>query len=71
MAAHVRRGGMDRTISLRLLALSAGSLAVGGEPTCRDVEREARKHVLSEATLVEFISARRSVGAARIEAYGR
>ena len=36
----------------RLLALSAASLAVGGEPTCRDVEREARKHVLSEATLV-------------------
>jgi Raf kinase inhibitor-like YbhB/YbcL family protein len=36
----------------RLLALSAASLALGGEPTCRDVEREARKHVLSEATLV-------------------
>ena len=52
IAAHVRRGGMDRTIITWLLALSAASLAAGGEPTCRDVEREARKHVLSEATLV-------------------
>ena len=36
----------------RLLALSTASLTVRDEPTCRDVEREARKHVLSEATLV-------------------
>jgi hypothetical protein len=36
----------------RLLALSTGSLSLRDEPTCRDVEREARKHVLSEATLV-------------------
>lgn len=36
----------------RLLALSVASLTFRGEPTCRDVEREARKHLLSEATLV-------------------
>jgi Raf kinase inhibitor-like YbhB/YbcL family protein len=36
----------------RLLALSVASLTLRDEPTCRDVEREARKHVLSEATLV-------------------
>lgn len=36
----------------RLLALSVASLTLRGEPTCRDVEREARKHLLSEATLV-------------------
>jgi Raf kinase inhibitor-like YbhB/YbcL family protein len=36
----------------RLLALSSASLTLREEPTCRDVEHEARKHVLSEATLV-------------------
>jgi hypothetical protein len=36
----------------RLLALSVGRLAVRREPSCEDVEREARKHVLEEATLV-------------------
>jgi Raf kinase inhibitor-like YbhB/YbcL family protein len=36
----------------RLLALSTASLTLRDEPNCRDVEREARKHVLSEATLV-------------------
>ena len=36
----------------RLLALSVASLTLRDEPTCRDVEREARKHLLSEATLV-------------------
>ncbi len=36
----------------RLLALSTASLTLREEPTCRDVEHEARKHVLSEATLV-------------------
>jgi len=35
-----------------LLALSVGHLSLGHKPTCRDVEREARKHVVSEATLV-------------------
>ncbi|HML12807.1 MAG TPA: YbhB/YbcL family Raf kinase inhibitor-like protein [Xanthobacteraceae bacterium] len=36
----------------RLLALSSDSLAVGKNPPCRDVEREARKYLLAEATLV-------------------
>ena len=36
----------------RLLAVSSASLTLREEPTCRDVEHEARKHVLSEATLV-------------------
>lgn len=36
----------------RLLALSVASLTLRDEPTCRDVEHEARKHVLSEVTLV-------------------
>jgi Raf kinase inhibitor-like YbhB/YbcL family protein len=36
----------------RLLALSADRLATGKNPSCRDVAREARKHVLAEATLV-------------------
>ena len=35
-----------------LLALSVDRLGVHTEPNCRDVEREARKHVLAEATLV-------------------
>ena len=35
-----------------LLALSVDRLSVHAEPHCRDVEREARKHVLAEATLV-------------------
>ena len=36
----------------RLLALSINHLATGKNPSCRDVAREARKHVLAEATLV-------------------
>jgi Raf kinase inhibitor-like YbhB/YbcL family protein len=36
----------------RLLALSIDHLAMHKDPSCRDVEREARKHVLVEATLV-------------------
>lgn len=36
----------------RLLALSVASLTFRDEPTCRDVEREARKNLLSEVTLV-------------------
>ena len=35
----------------RLLALSVDHLVTGKIPSCRDVEREARKHVLAEATL--------------------
>jgi Raf kinase inhibitor-like YbhB/YbcL family protein len=36
----------------RLLALSVDHLPVHQSPTCKDVEREARKHVLAEAVLV-------------------
>lgn len=36
----------------RLLGLSVDRLATHKDPTCRDVEREARKHSLAEATLV-------------------
>jgi Raf kinase inhibitor-like YbhB/YbcL family protein len=36
----------------RLLALSVPQLTVRKDATCRDVEREARKHLLTEATLV-------------------
>jgi Raf kinase inhibitor-like YbhB/YbcL family protein len=38
----------------RLLALSVDRLPIGQTPTCRDVEREARKHVLAEAILIGF-----------------
>jgi len=36
----------------RLLALSVDHLPPHGAPSCRDVEREARKHILAEASLV-------------------
>jgi Raf kinase inhibitor-like YbhB/YbcL family protein len=36
----------------RLLALSTGRLQVRKDPTCVQVEREARKHLLAEAVLV-------------------
>lgn len=36
----------------RLLALSTEHLPVGKDASCREVEREARKHVVIEATLV-------------------
>ncbi|MGO9674392.1 MAG: YbhB/YbcL family Raf kinase inhibitor-like protein [Methylocella sp.] len=36
----------------RLLALSIDRLPVRGNPSCRDVEREARKHLVAEAGLV-------------------
>lgn len=35
----------------RLLALAVVRLPLGSKPSCPDVEREARKHVLAEATL--------------------
>lgn len=35
----------------RLLALSVDRLVIGKNPSCRDAAREARKHVLAEATL--------------------
>ena len=36
----------------RLLALSVDRLRVGPGPSCNEVEREARKHAISEATLI-------------------
>ncbi len=36
----------------RLLALSLGHLPIRQSPTCKDVEREARKHILAETVLV-------------------
>ena len=36
----------------RLLALSIDRLTLRPNPSCRDVEREARKHLIAEATLV-------------------
>jgi len=36
----------------RLLALSVERLPLGAKPSCKQVEREAGKHVISEATLV-------------------
>jgi Raf kinase inhibitor-like YbhB/YbcL family protein len=37
-----------------LLALSIQHLGIGKDPSCNDIEREARKHVLTEATLIGF-----------------
>jgi Raf kinase inhibitor-like YbhB/YbcL family protein len=37
--------------SFRLLALSTDHLPLRKDPSCRDVEREARKHLIAEATL--------------------
>lgn len=36
----------------RLLALSIDRLPLGAKPSCKEVEREARKHALAEAGLV-------------------
>jgi hypothetical protein len=36
----------------RLLALSVERLPLAGKPSCKEVEREARKHVIAEATLI-------------------
>ena len=36
----------------RILALSLAHLSLGNKPSCADVERAARKHVLAEASLV-------------------
>jgi Raf kinase inhibitor-like YbhB/YbcL family protein len=36
----------------RLLALSVGHLTMGTNRSCREVEREASKHAIAEATLV-------------------
>jgi phosphatidylethanolamine-binding protein (PEBP) family uncharacterized protein len=36
----------------RLLALSVDHLPIGGTPSCREVEREARSYTIAEVTLV-------------------
>jgi hypothetical protein len=46
-----RRHGRHR-YHFRLLALSIEHLPVRGDPSCRNVEGEARKHALAEAVLV-------------------
>jgi hypothetical protein len=46
-----RRHGRHR-YHFRLLALSIERLPVRDGPSCREVEREARKHVVAEAVLV-------------------
>ncbi|HTV38045.1 MAG TPA: YbhB/YbcL family Raf kinase inhibitor-like protein [Xanthobacteraceae bacterium] len=44
--------GAPHHYHFRLLALSLEKLSLPGEPSCRDVETEARKHLVAEATLV-------------------
>jgi Raf kinase inhibitor-like YbhB/YbcL family protein len=46
------RGHGPHHYHFRLLALSADRLQFRKQPSCRDIEREARKHVLAEAMLV-------------------
>lgn len=46
------RGHGPHHYHFRVLALSAASVAVRKDPSCRDVEKEARKHLLAEATLI-------------------
>jgi hypothetical protein len=46
-----RRHGLHH-YHFRLLALSVDRLATGTNPSCRDVAREANKHVLAEAHLI-------------------
>jgi Raf kinase inhibitor-like YbhB/YbcL family protein len=46
------RGHGPHHYHFRLLALSTALLPVRKDPSCRDVEREARKHLIGEASLV-------------------
>jgi len=46
------RGHGPHRYHFRLLALSVDHLALHGKPSCSEVEREARKHVVAEATLI-------------------
>ena len=46
------RGHGQHRYHFRLLALSVDHLALHAKPSCSEVEREARKHVVAEATLV-------------------
>jgi hypothetical protein len=43
---------MNRREFIGLLGGAVDHLAVAGTPSCREVEREARKHTIAEATLV-------------------
>ena len=52
------RGDGSHHYRFTLLALSVDRLNVHAGPSCRDVEREARKHVLAEATLVGLFERR-------------
>ena len=38
--------------NFRLLALSTDHLTTGKNPSCHDIAREARKHILAESTLI-------------------
>ncbi len=46
------RGHGVHRYRFHLLALAVDRLPVGREPSCQDVEREAKKHLLAEATLI-------------------
>jgi Raf kinase inhibitor-like YbhB/YbcL family protein len=46
------RGHGRHRYHFRLLALSVDHLSLGTKPSCHEVEGEARKHVIAEATLV-------------------
>lgn len=46
------RGHGPHHYRFRLLALSTDRLPAPKEPSCRDVEREARKHLIAEAILI-------------------
>ena len=46
------RGHGRHRYHFRLLALSVDHLSLGAKPSCREVEGEARKHVIAETTLV-------------------
>jgi hypothetical protein len=46
------RGHGRHRYHFRLLALSVAYLSLGVGPSCSEVEREARRHVIAEATLV-------------------
>ena len=46
------RGHGRHRYHFRLLAISVDRLSLGAKPSCSEVEREARRHVIAEATLV-------------------
>ena len=46
------RGHGFHHYQFRLLALAVDRRPLGSQPSCREVEREARRHVLAEAVLV-------------------